>query len=200
MLVLVTQLWVSLTGEMTTPAPVLCPSGTIGGAALNLASPDQCASCSPGDYCVDGTRTGELLLLPSSVYCPGGLFTICSPGFSCPANSTDPRICPESYSCLQGTTIPRMLSWDIVVLPCWDKVSSPVLLATKLSTRATSLSSFSLPMPLLVKLASLAWRRWSESNRCHSRQRIHLSQRIILCSRHLRGEALSSWILPARFR
>jgi hypothetical protein len=34
-------------------------------------------------------------------------------------------------------------------------ILSCVLLATKLLTRATSLSSFSLPMPLLVKLASL---------------------------------------------
>jgi hypothetical protein len=39
-------------------APILCPNGTYG-AAEYLASPQQCAFCPPGDYCVDGTITAE---------------------------------------------------------------------------------------------------------------------------------------------
>jgi hypothetical protein len=60
-------------------------------------------------------------------------------------------------------SLPRMTPVRRVTLPIecsrallGQGLLSCVLLATKLSTRATSLSSFSLPMPLLVKLASLA--------------------------------------------
>ena len=55
-----------------TALPILCPNGTYG-AQVNLSTPEDCSSCPPGYYCVDGTITAE-----------------CSPGYFCRSGQSTP--------------------------------------------------------------------------------------------------------------
>lgn len=93
--------------------PTLCPNGTYG-AALNLASSSQCASCPPGYYCVDGTITGEC---SPSYFCRSGQGTP-TPYHDVSRFHNDPASileyldsknggqCPPGHYCYSGTSEP----------------------------------------------------------------------------------------------
>ena len=82
---------------------LLCPPGTYNSYSQGLSSSSGCTQCPAGQYCIDGTITGQC---SSGFYCIGGSSTPtpvnlmpygqpCPAGHYCPLGTTSPILCPD---------------------------------------------------------------------------------------------------------
>lgn len=82
---------------------ILCPAGTYNKDYQGLTADTECTTCPAGQYCVDGTISGQC---SPGFWCKGGSATPtpvtetteglpCPPGYYCPKGTVTPTICPE---------------------------------------------------------------------------------------------------------
>ena len=84
---------------------ILCPAGTYNSDYQGLTASSGCTACPAGQYCVDGTISGQCA---PGFYCISGSATAtpvttsatgepCPAGYYCPKGTTTPTLCPEGY-------------------------------------------------------------------------------------------------------
>ena len=126
----------------------LCPAGTYG-SSTELATVDECTSCTPGRYCATAGLTSPTGLCAAGYFCGGGSivpdphesaspYGISYKGDTCVRlrNDTVNDICPPSHYCEQGSSSP---------VPCPQGTNTTSSGLTSISQCTSCRSGYSCP-------------------------------------------------------